>query len=131
VSLKVVVGAGATGGPTALLLAESGEQVRLVSRRGSGPGHPNIARVAADATDATTLAEVAIGASTLFNCAMFPYDRWPELWPPLAASLLAAAEQTGGDYVMLGNAYGYGPVDGDMTFPPGTRGGKQEDEAER
>jgi hypothetical protein len=33
----------------------------------------------------------------------------------LAASLLAAAEQTGADYVMVGNAYGYGPVDGPMT----------------
>jgi nucleoside-diphosphate-sugar epimerase len=46
---------------------------------------------------------------------MPPYDRWPALWPPLAASLLAAAERTGADYVMVGNAYGYGPVDGPMT----------------
>ncbi len=51
----------------------------------------------------------------MFNCAMPPYDQWPALWPPLAASLLAVAERTGADYVMLGNAYGYGPVDGPMT----------------
>ena len=114
-SLKVVVGAGATGVPTALLLAEAGEQVRLVSRRGSGPGHPNIELVTADATDTARLAEFARGAATLYNCAMPPYDHWPALWPPLAASLLAAAEQTGADYVMVGNVYGYGPVNGPMT----------------
>jgi nucleoside-diphosphate-sugar epimerase len=33
----------------------------------------------------------------------------------LAASLLTAAEETGADYVMMGNAYGYGPVDGPIT----------------
>lgn len=114
-SLKVVAGAGATGIPTALLLAEAGDKVRLVSRRGSGPDHPSIELVRADATDTARLAEVVRGAATLYNCAMPPYDQWPALWPPLAASLLAAAEQTGADYVMVGNAYGYGPVDGPMT----------------
>jgi nucleoside-diphosphate-sugar epimerase len=114
-SVKVVVGAGAVGVPAALLLAEAGHEVRLVSRRGSGPDHPGIELVRADATDASRLAEVARGAATLYNCAMPPYDQWPTLWPPLAASLLAAAEQAGADYVMVGNAYGYGPVDGPMT----------------
>jgi nucleoside-diphosphate-sugar epimerase len=114
-SLKVVVGAGATGTPTARLLAEAGEQVRLISRRGAGPDHPNIELVAADATDTPRLIELVRNASTLFNCAMPPYDQWPTAWPPLAASLLAAAEETGADYVMMGNAYGYGPVDGPIT----------------
>ena len=114
-SLKVVVGAGAVGVPTALLLAEAGERVRLVSRRGYGPVHPRIELVAADAADTARLAEVARGAATLYNCAVPPYDQWPALWPPLAASLLAAAERTGADYVMVGNAYGYGPVDGPVT----------------
>jgi nucleoside-diphosphate-sugar epimerase len=114
-SLKVVVGAGATGIPTALLLAEADQQVRLVSRRGSGPGHPNITLVRADAANTGRLVEVVRGAETLYNCAMPPYDQWPALWPPLAASLLTAAERTGADYVMVGNAYGYGPAGGPMT----------------
>ncbi|MFT4083219.1 MAG: NAD-dependent epimerase/dehydratase family protein [Nocardioides sp.] len=114
-SLKVVAGAGATGIPTALLLAEAGNQVRLVSRRGSGPHHPNIELVTADAADTDRFAEIVRGAATLYNCAVPPYDSWPELWPPLAGSLLTAAERTGADYVMVGNAYGYGPVDGPMT----------------
>ena len=51
-SLHVIVGAGPVGAATARVLAERGEQVRIVSRRGVGPEHPAIERVAADAADA-------------------------------------------------------------------------------
>lgn len=37
VSLHVIVGAGPVGAATATLLAERGEQVRILSRRGIGP----------------------------------------------------------------------------------------------
>ena len=46
-------------------------------RRGNGPEHALIERVAADATDAAGLTTLADGARTLFNCAMPPYDRGP------------------------------------------------------
>ncbi|MEV0029497.1 NAD-dependent epimerase/dehydratase family protein [Nocardia sp. NPDC050793] len=114
-SLYVVIGGGATGSATARLLAEAGERVRLVTRGGSGPVHARIERIAADATDIARLTELTRGAATLFNCAAPPYDRWPTDFPPLAAALLAAVERTGADYVMLGNTYGYGPVDGPVT----------------
>jgi nucleoside-diphosphate-sugar epimerase len=65
-----------------------------------------------DAADADALLRVVDGARTLFNCAMPRYDRWPQEFPALAAGMLAAAERTGVDYVMLGNVYGYGPVGG-------------------
>ncbi|MER5933557.1 NAD-dependent epimerase/dehydratase family protein [Streptomyces sp. NPDC002054] len=113
--MHVIIGAGATGSATARLLADSGEQVRLITRRGSGPVHPRIDRVAADATDTARLVGLATGAGVLFNCAMPPYDRWPAEFPPLAAALLTTAERTGADYVMLGNTYGYGAVDGPVT----------------
>jgi nucleoside-diphosphate-sugar epimerase len=96
-------------------LAAEGERVRLVSRRGSGPEQPGIDLVAADAADAALIEELTRDAATLFNCAMPAYDRWPAEWPPLAASLLQAAERAGADYVMLGNAYAYGPVEGPVT----------------
>ncbi|MFF0492646.1 NAD-dependent epimerase/dehydratase family protein [Nocardia sp. NPDC004068] len=114
-SLHVVAGAGSTGSRTALLLAESGERVRLVSRRGLGPDHPAIERVVGDTTDADRLTELTEGAATLINTTWPPYDRWPAEFPPLAASVLAAAERTGANYVSLGNTYGYGLVDGPMT----------------
>ncbi|PTL77391.1 NAD-dependent epimerase/dehydratase family protein [Vitiosangium sp. GDMCC 1.1324] len=127
-SFHVVVGAGPTGIATAHQLAGSGERVLLITRRGSGPEHPRIERVAADATDATRMTELTRGASTLFNCAMPPYDRWPTEFPPLAAALLTAAERTGAGYVMLGNLYGYGPVDGlyteDLPMAPTTEKGR-------
>ncbi|MFE7189865.1 NAD-dependent epimerase/dehydratase family protein [Kitasatospora sp. NPDC057541] len=114
-SFHVVTGAGPTGTATALRLAGEGEQVRLVTRRGSGPEHPGIERVAADATDADALTALVEGAHSLINCAAPQYHRWLTEFPPLAAALLATAERTGAGYVMLGNVYGYGPVAGPLT----------------
>ncbi|MFF8768596.1 NAD-dependent epimerase/dehydratase family protein [Kitasatospora sp. NPDC015120] len=114
-SFHVVTGAGPTGTATALRLAREGERVRLVTRRGGGPEHPGVERVAADATDADALTALVEGAHTLINCAAPPYHRWPTGFPPLAAALLTAAERSGAGYVMLGNVYGYGPVDGPLT----------------
>jgi nucleoside-diphosphate-sugar epimerase len=113
--LQIVIGAGSTGFATASQLAEGGEQVRLISRRGRGPAHPLVDLVAADALDVDRLSALTRGAATVFNCAMPAYDRWPTDWPPLAHSLLTAAERAGANYVMLGNLYGYGHVDGSFT----------------
>ncbi|RJO78353.1 NAD-dependent epimerase [Nocardia panacis] len=114
-SLHVVAGAGSTGSRTALVLAEAGEQVRLISRRGLGPEHPLIERVVGDATDTAGLTAHTEGAQTLINTTWPPYHRWPTDFPPLAASVLTAAERTGANYVSLSNTYGYGLVDGPMT----------------
>ncbi len=113
--MHVIVGAGPVGTATALLLAERGEQVRIVTRRGTGPQAPGIELVAADAVDAARLAELCTGATALYNCANPPYHRWLTDWPPLAASLLHAAEVCGAVLVTAGNLYGYGPVDGPIT----------------
>ncbi|WP_432194322.1 NAD-dependent epimerase [Streptomyces sp. bgisy027] len=114
-SLHVIVGASASGVATAKLLAERGEQVRLVSRRGTGPEHPGIEQVAADAGDAERLIALSEGAVALFNCANPPYNRWLTDWPPVASSLLATAERTGAVLVSMATLYGYGPVAGPMT----------------
>jgi nucleoside-diphosphate-sugar epimerase len=115
VALHVVVGAGAVGTATARLLADRGDHVRLVSRRGTGPEHPSVERVAADATDSAVLARLAPGAVALYNCAAPPYHRWTLDWPPLAAAFLDAAEASGAVLVSAGNLYLYGPVDGPLT----------------
>ena len=109
----VVVGAGSVGTATALRLADRGDEVAVVSRSGSGPEHDRIERVAADAADAAALAAVTKDAVALYNCVNPPrYDMWPEMWPPVAAGLLAAAESSGAVLTTLGNLYPYGPVDG-------------------
>jgi nucleoside-diphosphate-sugar epimerase len=114
-SLHVIVGAGPVGSATASLLAERGEQVRVVTRHGSGPQHPAIERVAADATDASRLSTLADGAAVLYNCASPLYHRWFTDWPPLASALLTAAERSGAVLATASNLYGYGPVDGPIT----------------
>ncbi|MFG3600647.1 NAD-dependent epimerase/dehydratase family protein [Micromonospora chersina] len=114
-ALHVIVGAGPVGTATARLLAERGERVRVVTRRGTGPTHPAIERIAADAADAERLTALTEGATALYNCANPAYHRWPLDWPPLAAALLTAAERTGAVLATVGNLYGYGPVDAPMT----------------
>ncbi|WP_086824251.1 NAD-dependent epimerase/dehydratase family protein [Allokutzneria sp. NRRL B-24872] len=110
----VVVGAGPTGTATALKLANSGDEVVVVTRRGTGPEHPAITLVAADASNAEQLTALTTSAATLVNCAMPSYDRWPEETPALSEALITAAERTGAAYLNLSNCYAYGPVDGPL-----------------
>src|SRR5580700_1282043 len=95
--------------------AGRGEHIRVVSRRGSGPEHPAIELVAADATDAERLTELATGAAALYNCASPLYHHWFTDWPPLARAFLAAAERSGAVLASMSNLYGYGPVEGPIT----------------
>jgi nucleoside-diphosphate-sugar epimerase len=111
----VVVGAGAVGTAVALQLAQRGDHVRLVTRRGSGPRHPDVELVAADATDAERLTEFTKGAAVLYNCASPLYHQWFTDWPPLHAALLAAAKRTGAVLATMSNLYGYGRPDGPIT----------------
>ncbi|MEV6320677.1 NAD-dependent epimerase/dehydratase family protein [Nocardia sp. NPDC051787] len=114
-SLHVVIGAGPVGSATAQLLAARGDRVRLITRSGSGPGHPLVERIAADATDAAVLSRHCAGAGVVFQCAQPPYHRWITDFPPLAAAALHAAEATGAGLLSVGNLYGYGQVDGPIT----------------
>jgi nucleoside-diphosphate-sugar epimerase len=114
--LQVVVGAGPIGSGVAQSLADLGHKVRVVTRSGSGPAGSagsagsGIEAVAADASDATALAGLTAGATAIYNCANPAYHRWAELWPPIARSLLAAAESSGAVLVTVSNLYGYGPA---------------------
>lgn len=110
----MIVGHGPAGAATARLLAEQGHTVRVVTRSGR-PAEPGIEHLALDATDSARLTEAARGAAAIHSCAAPPLPRWTTDWPPLHASLLATAEATGAVLVMLGNLYGYGPVDGPLT----------------
>src|SRR5690349_1893970 len=114
-TMQLIVGAGAIGSALARQLADDGEKVRLVTRGGSGPEHPLIERVAADAADASALRRLADGVEVVYNAANPAYHRWPELWPPMAGAMLAAAKDNDAVLVITGNLYVYGPVDRPMT----------------
>jgi nucleoside-diphosphate-sugar epimerase len=111
--LHVIVGAGPVGSGTAALLRERGERVRMVTRRGTGI--EGVEAVVADAGDTARMVELTAGADAIYNCANPPYHRWAQEWPPIAASLLTAAERSGAVLAITSNLYGYGPVDGPMT----------------
>jgi nucleoside-diphosphate-sugar epimerase len=114
----LVIGAGVIGSRVARILAEDGRRVTVVSRHGSGiSGVAGVTAVAADAADAGAMARLAEGAAIIYNCVNPPYHRWPADWPPIAASVLAAAERSGAVLVTLSNLYGYGPGRYDEAHP--------------
>lgn len=113
--LHVIVGAGLLGTGTASQLAEQGHQVRLVSRSGRGPRHPNVELRRVDAADAAALRRAAEGADVVYNTVNPPYHRWLTDWPPIADSILAAAEASDAVLATVSNLYIYGPPDGAMT----------------
>ncbi|GGS47953.1 NAD-dependent epimerase [Planobispora rosea] len=123
----VIAGAGQVGSQVAALLTERGHEVVLVSRSGSGPDLPGIRKVAADASDRERMAALTEGADALYNCVNPPYHRWAQDWPPMAESLLGAAEAAGAGYVILGNLYVYAapgrPMrEDDPLTPPSAKG---------
>jgi nucleoside-diphosphate-sugar epimerase len=114
--MHVIVGSGPVGSAIATLLADRGDRVRVISRSGRGPVHPQIELIAADATDADHLTRLTPeGTAALYNCANPQYHRWLTDWPPLAAALLTTAERSGAVLATASNLYGYGPVDGPIT----------------
>lgn len=111
----VIIGAGPVGQAVAAVLAERGGDVVLASRSGQGREVAGARRTAVDAADADALSELAEGAQVIYNCVNPPrYDAWAELWPPVAAALLVAAERSGAVLAVTGNLYPYGPVDRPM-----------------
>ncbi|MDQ3479818.1 MAG: NAD-dependent epimerase/dehydratase family protein [Actinomycetota bacterium] len=105
----IIIGAGPVGRATADALRARGADVVLASRSGTGN------TTAVDATSAEALGQLADGAVAIYNCVNPPaYDKWPELWPPVANALLAAAQRSGAVLVTAANLYAYGPVDGAM-----------------
>jgi nucleoside-diphosphate-sugar epimerase len=99
------------GSVVARLLVARGEQVRVITRSGSGPD--GVELVAADAGKGLT--GYVDGATAIYSCAGPAYNKWTTEWPPLNAALIAAAEASGAVLVTTGNLYGYGAVDGVMS----------------
>jgi nucleoside-diphosphate-sugar epimerase len=123
-ALHVVIGAGPVGTAVAEQLLDRGEQVRVITR--SGSGIDGVEKVAADASDAARLTELTIGAAAIYNCVNPPYDGWVEQWPPIAAAILAAAQANRAVLGTCGNLYVYGEVEAPMTesTPMGATGSK-------
>lgn len=112
----VIIGAGPVGTALAHLLVTEGESVRVLSRSVPAFGSVPFESVRVDASDPEALSEVTSGAEVIYNCANpGPYPVWEAQWPPLATSILSAAERSGAVLVTASNLYGYGRVTAPIT----------------
>jgi nucleoside-diphosphate-sugar epimerase len=110
--LHVIFGTGQVGLSLAARLAASGTAVRSVSRHRPAALADGADWRLVDATDPEATADAAKGASVVYQCLNAPYNKWPELFPPLPRNVLRAAEHADALLVAMENLYGYGPTGG-------------------
>jgi nucleoside-diphosphate-sugar epimerase len=110
--LHVVFGTGAIGLATIEILAARGTPVRAVNRSGRADVRDGVEVLSGDASDPAFAIEASAGASVVYQCLNPPYTQWPEMFPPLQASILEGASAAEAKYVAMGNLYAYGPTGG-------------------
>ncbi len=114
--LHVVVGAsGATGRLLVHELAAKGERVRAVNRSGRADVPEGVEARAADATDPASMREACRDTAVVYHCAMPPFGRWVELFPPMTEGIIEGAAAAGARLVFADDTWMYGSVDGPMT----------------
>ena len=128
-TVHVVTGAGPVGSTIAQQLADSGQQVRLLTRSGSGPDHPLIERRRVDVSQADALADAFTGAVAVHHCIHgSAYDArvWRAELPRAEKAVLEAAGRAGAVVVFPESLYSYGPVHAPITedLPRTASGGK-------
>ena len=128
-TVHVVTGAGPVGSTVALQLAETGHEVRLLTRSGSGPVHPAIERRRVDVSDAGQLGTAFAGAAAVHHCihgSSYSAQAWRAELPAAEQVVLAAAGEAGAVVTFPESLYSYGRVAGPMTedLPRTATGGK-------
>ncbi|HXH77127.1 NAD-dependent epimerase/dehydratase family protein [Nocardioides sp.] len=128
-AVHVITGAGPVGSTVALQLAETGQQVRLLTRSGSGPDHPMIDRQRVDVSRPDQLAGAMEGAKVVHHCihgSAYAARSWRAELPAAERTVLDAAGRAGAVVVFPESLYSYGPVEGPMTedMPRNATGGK-------
>jgi nucleoside-diphosphate-sugar epimerase len=127
--LHVVFGTGAVGMSVMDELIRRGpRRVRMVNRSGRARVPDGVEVVGGDATDEGFAREASKGASVVYFALNPPYNKWPELFPPLQAGVLEGAASAGAKLIAMENLYMYGPTDGrplteDLPYAPNTRKG--------
>ena len=126
--LHVVFGTGPVGLAVMDDLVRRGNRVRMVNRGGQADVAEGVEVIGGDAADPTFTREVSAGASVVYFALNPPYDKWPELFPPLQAGVLEGAASAGAKLVAVENLYMYGPTGGrplteDLPYAANTRKG--------
>ncbi|MGO4254850.1 NAD-dependent epimerase/dehydratase family protein [Marmoricola sp. RAF53] len=128
-TVHVVTGAGPVGSTVATQLADAGQQVRLLTRSGSGPDHALIERRRVDVSDPAQVAAAFAGAAAVHHCihgSSYSAKAWRAELPEAEQVVLRAAGEVGAVVVFPESLYSYGPVDRPMTedLPRDATGGK-------
>ncbi|QIN82195.1 NAD(P)H-binding protein [Rubrobacter tropicus] len=110
--LHVIFGTGPVGMSVMDELTERGRRVRMVNRSGRADVPERVEVVGGDASDPAFSREASAGASAVYFALNPPYDKWPELFPPLQAAVIEGAVAAGAKLVAVENLYMYGPTDG-------------------
>src|ERR687889_367358 len=127
--LHVVFGTGPVGTSVMETLMQRGRcRVRMVNRSGRASVPEGVEVVGGDATHEAFVREVSQGASVVYFALNPPYNKWPELFPPLQAGVLEGAASAGAKLVAMENLYMYGltggrPLTEDLPYAPNTRKG--------
>jgi nucleoside-diphosphate-sugar epimerase len=110
--LHVVFGTGPVGLAVTDELVKRGRRVRMVNRSGRAGVPEGVEVLGGDAADGAFAREASEGASVVYFVLNPPYNKWPELFPPLQAGVLEGAASAGAKLVAMENLYMYGPTDG-------------------
>jgi nucleoside-diphosphate-sugar epimerase len=110
--LHVVFGTGPVGMSVMDELVKRGRRVRMVNRSGRAGVPEGVEVLGGDAADGAFAREASEGASVVYFVLNPPYNKWPELFPPLQAGVIEGAASAGAKLVAMENLYMYGPTDG-------------------
>jgi len=110
--LHVVFGTGPVGWAVMRELHGKGKRVRLVNRGGKAGLPEGVEIMTGDASSRPFAREAATGAAVVYDCLNPPYNKWPELFPRLQASVTDAAAAAEARLVVMDNLYMYGPTGG-------------------
>src|SRR5918993_5139397 len=124
----VVFGTGPVGLAVMDELVSKSKRVRMVNRSGRASVPHGVEVIGGDATDEVFTREASDGASVVYFALNPPYNKWPELFPPLQAGVLEGAASAGAKLIAMENLYMYGPTAGrplteDLPYAPNTRKG--------
>jgi nucleoside-diphosphate-sugar epimerase len=110
--LHVVFGTGPVGQATTRALLARGHRVRMVNRSGRAEAPAGAVVTRGDAYDPASVAELAAGATAVYQAAQPAYTAWTTQFPPLQASIIEGVARTGAKLVVVENLYMYGLVEG-------------------
>lgn len=91
----VVAGVGPVGRAVVNELVARGIPVRAVARHAAAGLPRRVEVVEADITDAADARRVLAGAAVVYHAASAPYDRWPDMLPPLMRGVVDGAAEAG------------------------------------